>query len=361
VGGALLSTALLALAAFSGDQFVHRPQAAARRTLAATAVALAAIAAVVLAAGDALPAAVPPSLSPADITTPQIVGDPIVLGTQVLSMLLFAAAAAGFAGFAERTGDALARWLAVGATLGAFARLNYFLFPSLYTEWFYAGDVLRLGCFLAIFLGALHETRRLQEAVAASAVLSERQRVARDLHDGVAQDLAFVVQQLRRADGSDAWPPGIQRVVMAAERALDESRHAIASLARSPDRPLAEVLSATAREAGEREGCVVETHVPEDLALPPHTQEELLRVVREAVLNAARHGEAHRIRLEVTGGAQVHVLITDDGRGFDPVAARAAPGRMGLATMQHRVDAIGGDLAISSEPGRGTQVRVTLR
>lgn len=360
VGGSLVSAALLAGAAFAPKRALHRPAVAARRSLLASAAGLAVIATAVIVAGDALPIAVAPDLAPTDVDAPRLATDPAVLTTQFLAMLLFAAAAAGFAARAARTGDVLARWLAVGATLGAFARLNYALYPSLYTEWFYAGDLLRLSCFIAIFGGAAQETRRLQNALAASAVLGERQRIARNLHDGVAQDLAFIVQQLRHLAGGEATTPAVKRLVRAAERALDESRHAVAALTRASDRPLGELLAATARDAGEREGSIVHIDVPADIAVPPRTQEELLRVVREAVINAARHGRARRIRVELREDPQFCLEITDDGRGFDPEAARAAPGRLGLASMLGRVEAIGGELTIASELGRGSRIRVTL-
>ncbi len=358
VGGTLVAAALLAAAAYSPERTLHRPELAARRGLLASTAALVAIAAAVVVVGDGLPVAVAPDTAPTGAAAPQILTHPVVLLTQVLAMLLFAAAAAGFAARDARTGDVLARWLAVGAILGAFARLNYALYPSLYTDWFYAGDILRLGCFIAIFVGAVLETRRLQEELAAAAVVGERQRIARDLHDGVAQDLAFITQQLRHLAGRDGTTPTMQRLVHAAERALDESRHAVSALTSAGDRPLGDVLAASAREAGEREGSIVETDVPADVAVPARTQEELLRVVREAVINAARHGAARRIRVELRETPQFCLEIIDDGHGFDPDAARA--GRLGLTSMRRRVESIGGDLTIASQLGRGTRVRVTL-
>lgn len=359
VGGTLVSTTLLAAAAFAPAHPLYRPRLAARRAFLGCAAGLALVAAVVLAAGDALPLAVARGVTPADVGGPQFATDPAILATQVVSMLAFAAAAGGFAARDAARGDVLARWLAVGATLGAFARLNYALFPSLYTQWFYAGDVLRLGCFVAIFIGAVQETRRLQSLLADAAVVGERQRIARDLHDGVAQDLAFIVQQLRSLVDRDATPR-LERLVGAAERALDESRHAVAALTPAPDRPLTEVLASTAREAGEREGSVVETDLPAEIAVAPRVRVALLRVVREAVINAARHGRAHRIRVAVRDQPQLWLEISDDGHGFDVETARAAHGRLGLVGMRERVTAIGGELTVESEPGRGTRIRVTV-
>jgi signal transduction histidine kinase len=353
IAGSLAAVALLAIAAFATDRTLRRPDVAVRLTLLACATGLAAIAVTVVLLGEALPQVV----TPRPTGGPRAAGNLLVVTVQLVSMLLFAAAAAGFAARAERTSDVLARWLAVGATLGAFARLNYALFPSLYTNWFYAGDILRLGCYLAVFAGAVQETWRLQRALAASAVLDERHRIARNIHDGVAQDLAFLVQQLRRLGdrGADAE---IATLVPAAERALDESRHAVAALSRPVDRTLGEVIAATAREAGEREGSIVEIDVADGVAVPARTQEELVRIVRESVINAARHGGAEHIRVQVRAGPNICVSVRDNGRGFDPGAPQV--GRMGLASIRARAQTIGGKLTIWSEPGSGAEVRVTL-
>src|SRR5256885_7926656 len=97
--------------------------------------------------GDAWPRAVPAGLSPDDIDSPRIVGNATILVAQLAVMVLFVIAAAGFGRRAERTGDGLARWLAVAATLGAVASLNYCLVPSLFSAYFYLGHVLRPGVF----------------------------------------------------------------------------------------------------------------------------------------------------------------------------------------------------------------------
>jgi signal transduction histidine kinase len=350
--GSGAAVALLAVAAYVRDRTLRRPDAGVRVTLLGCATGLAAVAVTVVLLRDALPHVVAPRPG----AGPRAVGNPVVVTVQLVSTVLYAAAAAGFAARAELTGDVLARWLAVGATLGAFARLNYALFPSLYTAWFYAGDMLRLGCFLAVFAGAAQETRRLQRALADSAVADERHRIARNLHDGVAQDLAYLVQQLRRL--MDHGDPEAAMLVPAAERALDESRHAVAALTRPVDRPLGEVIAATAREAGEREGSTVETDVADGVAVPPRTQEELVRIVREAVINAARHGAAEYIVVQVSAGPNLCVSVRDNGRGFDPAAPMV--GRMGLESIRARARTISGELTIWSAPGRGTEVRVTL-
>jgi signal transduction histidine kinase len=288
------------------------------------------------------------------------VDDAFVLATELVTLVLFAVAAVGYARAAEARNDVFALWLAIAATLAAAARLNSLLFPSLYTSYVYTSDALRLGFLIAVAIGGALEMRRVRFALASAAVLDERQRIARDIHDGVAQDLAFILQHGRRLLGQPGTPQGLTALVTAAERALDECRHAIASLTRSGDEPLVEALTLTAVETAGREGVLVETHIQDDAVVPAATQEALLRVTREAIINAVRHGHAGRVKVGLRCDPDLRLEVVDDGSGFDVQAAMSAPGRMGLRSMQTRIRAIGGELVIESEPGRGTRVEVSL-
>ena len=252
------------------------------------------------------------------------------------------------------------RWLAIACTLGAFSRLNYVLHPSLDTSWFFIGDALRLGFFLALLAAGVEELRWTQRRLTDAAVLQERQRIARDIHDGVSQDLAFILQQGRALRGRVGPLPGIERVITAAQQALDESRVAVATLARPPSQPLSEALAQTAREAAEREGSTVQTDLVQGIAVPGPTQEAMLRVLREAVINAARHGGARRIQVQLREHPRLCLSVSDDGRGFDVGRAAMAAGHHGLRGMAERVAGIGGELSIESEPGRGTEVRMVV-
>jgi signal transduction histidine kinase len=359
-GGRLLGAALMAASAVAPDRVLRHPMRDARRLLAACMVGLAGLSVAVALAGDALPAAIPPDLSPESSGTPRIVGNSAVLATEVAVMLLFAVAALGYAQLAQRNGDVLTRWLAIAATLGAFSRLNFFLFPSLYSPYFYTGDVLRLAFFVSLAVGGALEMRRTQEVLTTAAVLDERERIARDIHDGVAQDLAFILQHGRRLAGNPGAPAGVGTLVTAAERALDECRHAIASLTRTGGEPLAEALTLTALETAGREGAMVQTDIDAKISVPAACQEALLRVTREAIINAIRHGGAKTINIELFERANVYLIISDDGRGFDVQRAAAAPGHLGIRTMEARIRAVGGEFAIDSEPGRGTRIRVSL-
>jgi signal transduction histidine kinase len=354
----LLGAALMALSAVVPDRSLHRPRRAAGRLLAACSLTLGVLALIVALAAGVLPRAIPPDLSPLGRHA-RVVGNPTVLATQLTVMLLFGVAAAGFARRADRTGDELRRWLAIATTLGAFAWLNYFLFPSLYSPYFYAGDVLRLGFFLALFVGGVLELRRTQQVLATAAVLEERRRIARDIHDGVAQDLAYILQQGRQLAAQPQAPTAMRHIVVAADRALDESRHVIAALERSGGEPLIDALRATAIEAAGREGGRVEMDLDATVAVAARTQEVLLRVLREAIINAMRHGRAETIRIELRGDPAVCLVVSDDGCGFD-VDAAAQSGRLGLRSMAARIAELGGDVTIASRPGSGTRVEVRL-
>jgi signal transduction histidine kinase len=359
-GGRLLGAALLAASAAIPDQVLRQPMRDARRLLGAIVVVLGVLTLAVALLGDALPKAVPADLSPIDGSQARIVGNPVVLASELLSMLLFGVAAVGYARASEVRHDGFAYWLAIAATLGAFSRLNFFLFPSLYSPYFYTGDVLRLGFVVAVAIGGFFEMRRLRAVLASATVLEERERIAREIHDGVAQDLAFILQQGRRLAAEPGAPRRLDSLVIAAERALDECRHAIAALARGGDEQLAEALTLTAVETAGREGAEVETRIAGDVTVTAVIQEALLRVAREAIINAVRHGRAGTVQIELRTDPLLQLEVTDDGSGFDVERAMSAPGRMGLRSMQARINAVGGELDIRSRPGQGTRVVVTL-
>ncbi|MGH9197317.1 MAG: GGDEF domain-containing response regulator, partial [Acidimicrobiia bacterium] len=111
------------------------------------------------AASSQLPLGIDPNLSPVDSQRPLLVGHPIVLSAQILLMGLFAVASFGFTLQADRRPDPLIRAVGVGAALAAFARLNYFLFPSIYSDFIYTGDILRLTFYLTLLVGASREIR----------------------------------------------------------------------------------------------------------------------------------------------------------------------------------------------------------
>ncbi len=363
VAGRTLGATALAVSAFAPGTCLRRPRAAASGLLMGCAAVLAAIAFFAAVFSERLPTAVDPDLSP-ESSNAVLVGDPAVLVVQVLVMALFAAAAVGFVRRAERGGDELMGWFAIGSTLAAFSRLNYFLFPSLYSEWVYTGDLFRLAFYLMLLFGAAHEIDSYHRRLGEATVLEDRRRMARDLHDGLAQELAFIAGQVKRlARGSSAHPSVLDQVAGAAERALDESRGAISALTRPTDEPVDVELAQAAEEVAERVGVKVRFDLLDSVEVVSPTRMALRRVVREAVTNAARHGGASTVSISLSGHGGLGLRIADDGRGFDPTAAVAeggSSGGFGLISMRERVEALGGQLRIFSSPGSGTEIEVVL-
>jgi signal transduction histidine kinase len=198
---------------------------------------------------------------------------------------------------------------------------------------------------------------RARRRAVLAAVLQERRRVARSLHDGVAQDLAFIASRARYMAQRGADGDGLNDIADSAVRALDESRRAIATLRRPEDLPFREMFDAAALELEHREGARLRYRIPPDFDPPAASREALLNIVREAVTNAARHARASEVEVELSRDRDVHMRIRDNGIGFDPLGVR---GGFGLAGMRERALALGGELKLSSRPGAGTEIDVVL-
>ena len=346
VGGAVLGALTLALAAFAPSTRVSSPRRATVIAALCCVGALIATASVVGVFADGIDPEIPLALSPDATHRPILLGHHFLLGTQIVGVLLFIAAALGFIQRGERDNDELMRWFAAGAALSAFARFNYFLFPSLYSDWVFTGDFLRLGFCLLLLAGAAREIGSYWRQLASMAVLEERRRIARELHDGVAQELAYIVAE---SSGS---------LAAAAERALDESRRAIAALTRPVDEPLEVALVQAAEEVAGRVGVQLRIDVGRGAEVSPDEREALIRIVREAITNAGRHGGAENVSVELSNGNGTLLRIADDGSGFDTRHTRV--GGFGLVSMRERTEALGGRFKLSSEAGEGTRIEVRL-
>jgi signal transduction histidine kinase len=192
-----------------------------------------------------------------------------------------------------------------------------------------------------------------------AAVRREREGMARDLHDGLAQELAFIVTQTRRvAAKDDPRDETLAAITRAAQRALDESRTLIGGLRAGEDRPIDIAVVEAAEELAHRTGASVRVDAAEGVVLPPATRDALVRIVREGVTNAVRHAQASDITVELTGEPGIRLSIVDNGIGFDP--ASASRGAFGLTSMRERARAAGGDLQCLSSPGAGTQIEVVF-
>jgi signal transduction histidine kinase len=277
----------------------------------------------------------------------------------IAAAALFLAAGAAFARRAEREADEFQMWLGIGATIAATGYLNYALSPSAYTDVLYAGDLFRAAAVVALGIGAIREYARYQAVYAPAAVLDERRRMARDLHDGVAQELAFMASRMHRLADHRDDADTISEINDALRRALDESRVAIATLNRPLEEPLHLALANTAKEVVGPTATRLELDLEPDVVVPAAWARALPRIVREAVANAVEHGRARTVTVHLHDADGIRLRVTDDGDGFDPAQPRSES-CFGLVKMQEWAASLGGEFRLASQPGLGTSIEIVL-
>ena len=269
---------------------------------------------------------------------------------QMTMALSLAAASVGLTGRGIRAEEAFPRRLGLACLFFSFSMLHYALLPPVTQEWVHLGDLLRLLFCVVLLWAAVLE---VAGAVAARAAARERRRIARDLHDGVAQELAFIRRRAERMSGQ----PDAEDIVVAAERALQDSRWAIEHLARAPDEPLERVLARHAAAIAARTGVAVTfVTIGTTEHVGPEVSEALARILGEAVTNA-RHGNATLVHIELSTHP-LRLRVIDDGTGFDTSANATG---FGLGGMRERAALVGAELSVRSGPGSGTEVAVELR
>ncbi len=201
-------------------------------------------------------------------------------------------------------------------------------------------------------------------------ISQERQRMARELHDTLAQGLAGLILQLEAVDshleaGNQARAQAVvQQAMQRARTTLHEARSAIQALrpAALEQGNLVEALGDEVEQFSATAGIGAAFEVagaPPRVA--PETSLEILRIVQEALSNTARHAQASHVLVRLaTGGPGLRVVIKDDGLGFDPAEGLERPGCFGLAGMRERAERIGGTLQVESQVGRGTSVVLSV-
>jgi signal transduction histidine kinase len=270
--------------------------------------------------------------------------------------VFYAVAAIGYLRRTRAAANPLHAGLGVGAVLAGCSAVNYALFPSLSSDWIYLGDVLRLVSYLVFLSAAFREISSYWQGQSRLAVLEERQRLARDLHDGLAQELAFIMRQATRLpEGSAAGG----RIRAAARRALAESRQAIHALSTTGGSLDEAIADAAAHSAG-RTQIVVDLDLDPTATAGAREREALQRIAAEAVANAGRHAGADEVRVLLEAGPPLRLQVSDRGRGFDPTTDRRHPPGFGLDSMAQRARDIGAEFEVTSAPGGGTVVEVRL-
>jgi signal transduction histidine kinase len=195
----------------------------------------------------------------------------------------------------------------------------------------------------------------------------ERNRMARELHDTLAHTLSALSVQLETARAYQDVDPSATAVILetalsATRSGLQETRQALKSLRASPleDMGLALALQLIATETAERASLELQLLIPTHFPTLPHAIEQCLyRVTQEATANVAHHANARTLTVELTFNGDIVLKISDDGLGFDPQQAETR-GHFGLTGMRERAALVGGTLTVTSEPGAGTVVQMTI-
>jgi signal transduction histidine kinase len=267
------------------------------------------------------------------------------------------AAVVGFGLRFRARGNDFDRWLALGSTLSLFADLNYVFTPVVSNQFVSQGDFLRLLSYAVLLVGVW---RAIRFAEFGRAVADERARVAREIHDGLAQYLFAVSTHATMLENGADPKETLPQLKQAAAAAQQEARFAILALSSASgtapfDAALRRYIDFLTAD-GELE---VDLEIDENVNLAPDEQIEVFRIVQEGLANARKHAGARHadVRIALRGDERV-VTVVDDGSGFDDDAYSSG---QGLRNMKARSASIGGGFRLSSVPGRGTALEVVLR
>jgi len=271
--------------------------------------------------------------------------------------LLSLVAVVGFGLRFRALGEDLDRWLALAATLGLFAALHFVFTPTMSSGLVSQGDFLRLLSYGVLLAGVW---RAIRFAEFGRAVSEERARVAREIHDGLAQYLFAISTHLQMLEQGSPPEKTLPRLKEAAAAAQQEARFAVLALSSaSGNAPFGAALRRYVEFLTADGSLDVELDIDEGVQLAPDEQIEVFRIVQEGLANVRKHAGAQRAWVTIgdSEGNRV-VRVRDDGAGF---AEEADGAGQGLKNMEARSASIGGGLRIRSRPGLGTAVEVTLR
>jgi DNA-binding NarL/FixJ family response regulator/anti-sigma regulatory factor (Ser/Thr protein kinase) len=232
-----------------------------------------------------------------------------------------------------------------------------------------AGDVVQI----IEYVLDVTQRKRMQAQSQRLAVMEERERIGRELHDDLGQVMGYVSVQSQSAlerlgqQELEQVRAILQQLVQVAGEAHEDVRQYILGVRTRPPRPAQDLFTALEEyleSLRQRYGLVVSVSWPKDLLqspLAPEVETQLLRIIQEGLTNVRKHAGVAAAELLFTLYAdRLQVVIEDGGRGFDPVASLQDAGHFGLQIMQERAESAGGTLEVRSRPGEGTRLIVQL-
>ena len=280
----------------------------------------------------------------------------LTVATSFLALLALLAVL-GFGIRYRARGEDLDSWLALGATLTLFAELHYVLTPRLSSDFISQGDFLRLLAYGLLLVGVW---RAISFAEFGRAVAEERARVAREIHDGLAQYLFAVSTHASMLEAGAPLDTTLPKLKEAAAAAQQEARFAVLALSSASGTAPFDAALRRYVEFLTADGVLeVDVEIDPRILLAPDEQIEVFRIVQEGLANVRKHAGAQRAEVWIGQrlGRRI-VTVSDDGVGFD--GAEAAAGQ-GLKNMRLRAKTIDGGFNLRSRPGRGTALEVVLR
>jgi PAS domain S-box-containing protein len=215
------------------------------------------------------------------------------------------------------------------------------------------------------------ERRQAEQAQRQLAVVEERNRLAREIHDSLAQGLTAIIWQLNAAEGQaeaggEHALESLKRIRELARESLQEARRSVYDLRSGPLKGQS-LVGALRQETDKATGDHIQTSFNVEgkrRVLPGGVEASLLRICQEALANVLKHANAGRVAVTIAfNEARVHLTVEDDGIGFDPVIPKQwdrDSGGFGLVSMRERAQLLGGELTLESAIGRGTVVKAAL-
>jgi two-component system NarL family sensor kinase len=241
-------------------------------------------------------------------------------------------------------------------------------------------EELRLLSTIASQVGIAVERARLAEESTRLVRAEERTRIAREIHDTLAQGLTAIGLDIEGAlrhleESPERARERLERALTTTRASLGEARRSVLDLRAAPTdgRPLAEALAGLGRAYTSETGIQVHVQDADDAALPLRMEAELYRIAQEALANVRQHARATEVEIVLRATPQsVYLSIRDNGVGLDTASDSPSPymgeeqvvgsssGHHGIVGMRERARLLGGRLRVSSRPGRGTTVSVRI-
>jgi signal transduction histidine kinase len=242
-------------------------------------------------------------------------------------------------------------------TLALFADLHEVVTPLLARTYVSQGDFLNLLSYSLLMAGVW---RSIRASEFGRAVAEERARVAREIHDGLAQYLFSIITHLTMLESGVATEATVARLKEAALAAQQEARFAVLALSSASGTAPFDAALHRYVEVLTADGALeVDLEIDPKVRLAPDEQIQIFRIVQEGLANVRKHSGARRAWVRISGeSGSRSVLVEDDGTGFENEGNGAG---QGLRNIRLRAETIGGDFRLRSQPGRGTALEVVLR